>query len=447
MNTIHDRGFKRLLMIVALLVGAVFFYLAGAGTGLYVARVSWLAPTVTVEEGQPATTDEACEVPPGQTPVPAVKPTLVATPTPVPSGASAPSGVPDEEFFGIFWEAWDILEQGFYGELPERDELPYAAIEGVIASTGDPYTAFLDPMQAEILRTDLQGGFEGIGATVRLSVDGRLLVVQPLPGWPAIEAGLRAGDIVLEVDGEELLGMSLYEAISLIRGPAGTSVRLLVEREEVDDAFTIEITRARIELPSVESRMLEDNLGYVRLRDFGQTAGREIEKALKELDANELDGLIFDLRGNRGGYLSVAVEVTSEFVGEGPVLIERFKDGQERRYPVELGGRALDVPLVVLVDGGSASASEIAAGAIQDTGRGVLIGTTTLGKGSVQTVHDLSDGSELRVTVARWFTPNDREIHGVGLEPDIEIELTEQDILDERDPQLDRAIEYLTEGK
>jgi carboxyl-terminal processing protease len=357
------------------------------------------------------------------------------------------AGVPDEEFFGIFWEAWDILEQGFYGELPEREDLPYAAIEGVIASTGDPYTAFLDPVQAKIFKTDLQGGFEGIGATVRLGVDGRLLVVQPLPGWPAIEAGLRAGDIVLEVDGTALQGMSLYEAISLIRGPAGTNVRLLVEREEVDDPFEIEITRARIELPSVESRMLEDNLGYVRLRDFGQTAGREIEKALKELDANDLDGLIFDLRGNRGGYLSVAVEVTSEFVGEGPILIERFRDGQERRYPVELGGRALDVPLVVLVDGGSASASEIAAGAIQDTGRGTLIGTTTLGKGSVQTVHDLSDGSELRVTIARWFTPNDREIHGVGLEPDIEIELTEQDILDERDPQLDRAIEYLMEGK
>jgi len=165
------------------------------------------------------------------------------------------------------------------------------------------------------------------------------------------------------------------------------------------------------------------------------------------LDVNELDGLIFDLRGNRGGYLAVAVEVTSEFVGEGPILIERFKDGQERRYPVERGGRALDVPLVVLVDGGSASASEIAAGAIQDTGRGILIGTTTLGKGSVQTVHELSDGSELRVTIARWFTPNDRAIHGVGLEPDIEIKWTEEDILDEQDPQLDRAIEYLTEGK
>jgi carboxyl-terminal processing protease len=441
MNT--ARNLKRILTFIGLLVGAVFFYLAGAGTGLHVARVSWLnAPAAAIELVESDATSEAtCEAPPNLTSAP----TPVSTPAPLPTCDGSLST--DQGFFGIFWEAWDILEQEFYGELPEEDALPYAAIEGVIGSTGDPYTAFLDPIQAEIFRTDLQGGFEGIGATVRLGADGQLLIVQPLPGWPAIEAGLRAGDVVLQVDGTALQGMSLYEAISLIRGPAGTSVRLLVQREEEDDPFEIEITRTRIELPSVESQLFEDNLGYVRLRDFGETAGREIKAALIELEANELDGLIFDLRGNRGGYLSIAVQVTSEFVGEGPVLIERFKDGHERRYPAAKGGLALDVPLVVLVDGGSASASEIAAGAIQDTGRGVLIGTTTLGKGSVQTVHELSDGSELRVTIAHWFTPNDRAIHGVGLEPDIELEMSEQDILDERDPQLDRAIEYLMEGK
>jgi len=451
-STNVGQNLKRVLTTVGLLLGAVFFFLVGAGAGLHVARVSWLAPaSATVEALLPTATStpaESNEVPPSQTlpptEVPTAVPTAAPTPTRVPGEPGAHGG---DDSFDIFWEAWDILDQEFYGALPEGADLPYAAIEGVIASTGDPYTAFLNPVQAEILRTDLQGGFEGIGATVRLGVDGRLLIIQPLPGWPAIEAGLRAGDIVLEVDGTELLGMSLYEAISLSRGPSGTTVRLLIEREEVDEPFEIEITRARIELPSVESRLLEDNLGYVRLHDFGETAASELENALKELDANELDGLIFDLRGNRGGYLAVAVEVTSEFVGQGPALIERFRDGHERRYPVARGGRALDVPLVVLVDGGSASASEIAAGAIQDTGRGVLIGTTTLGKGSVQTVHTLTDGSELRVTVARWFTPNDRAIHDVGLEPDIEVELTEEDILDERDPQLDRAIEYLMEGR
>jgi carboxyl-terminal processing protease len=338
------------------------------------------------------------------------------------------------------------LEQEFYGDLPVEDELPYAAIEGVIAATGDPYTAFLDPVRAEILRTDLDGGFEGIGATVRLGPDGRLLIVQPLPGWPAMEAGLRANDVILEVDDTVLLGRSLYEAIALIRGPAGTTVRLLVEREEVDKPFEVAVKRAHIEMPAVESRMLEDGIGYLRLTEFGATATEELQDALRGLQVDKLEGLVFDLRGNRGGYLSTAVQVTSEFVGEGPILIERFRDGREQRYPAASGGMALEVPLVVLVDGASASASEIAAGAIQDSGRGVLIGTTTLGKGSVQTVRTLSDGSELRVTIARWFTPEGRAIHGVGLQPDIELELSDDDLLAERDPQLDRAVDYLRQG-
>jgi carboxyl-terminal processing protease len=364
------------------------------------------------------------------------------TPSPGPS-----SGQESGDLFDIFWEAWDILEGNFYGDLPEESELPYAAIEGVIDATKDPYTAFLDPVRAEILKTDLQGGFEGIGATVRMRPDGLLEIVQPLPGWPAIEAGLKAQDAVLEIDGIEVQGMTLYEAISVIRGPAGTKVRLLIEREDVDEPFVVEIERAHIELPAIESRMLEDNIGYVRLSEFGETATKELRRTLRELEANELDGLIFDLRGNRGGFLKTAVEVTSQFVGDGPILIERFKDGRERRYPAQSGGLALDVPLVVLVDGGSASASEIAAGAIQDSGRGLLVGTTTLGKGSVQMVHTLSDGSELRVTFARWFTPNGRGIHGEGLEPDVEIELTEDDLDSERDPQLDRAIEMLKTAK
>jgi carboxyl-terminal processing protease len=352
-----------------------------------------------------------------------------------------------EDVFGIFWEAWDVLESNFYGDLPQDSELPYAAIQGVIDATRDPYTAFLDPLRAEILRTDLQGGFDGIGATVRLRPDGLLEIVRPLPGWPAMQAGLQAGDAVLEIDGVRVQGMNLYEAIAAIRGPAGTAVRLLIERKEVQEPFIVEIERAHIEIPTIESRMLEDNVGYIRLSEFGEMATGELRAALRELRANELDGLVFDLRGNRGGFLSVAVEVTSQFVGDGPILIERFKDGRERRYPAQAGGLALDVPLVVLVDGGSASASEIAAGAIQDSGRGVLIGTTTLGKGSVQSVHALSDGSELRVTFAQWFTPNGRGIHGEGLEPDIEVELTEQDVLAQRDPQLDRALEVLLQVK
>jgi carboxyl-terminal processing protease len=420
---VWEKTFRSIVVLVVVLAGAAFFYLAGVGTGLHVARATYadeLSPPASLS----GTSDAA------------------ATPSPM----TTPSqGVGDS--FDIFWEAWDVLQGSFYGDLPQESELPYAAIQGVIDATGDPYTAFLDPLRAEILRTDLQGGFEGIGATVRLRPDGQLEIVQPLPGWPASRAGLQARDAVLEIDGVEVQGMSLYEAIAAIRGSAGTTVRLLIEREDVEEPFVIEVERARIELPAVESRMLEGNIGYVRLSEFGEMATDELRDALRELQANDLRGLVFDLRGNRGGFLSVAVEVTSQFVGDGPILLERFKDGRERQYPAQSGGLALDVPLVVLVDGGSASASEIAAGAIQDSGRGVLIGATTLGKGSVQMVHVLSDGSELRVTFAQWFTPEGRGIHGEGLEPDIQVELTQEDMLAERDPQLERAVEYLLEGK
>jgi carboxyl-terminal processing protease len=280
-----------------------------------------------------------------------------------------------------------------------------------------------------------------------MRLDGKIEIVQPLAGWPAIKAGLRAKDTILQVDDVSTAGMTLYEAIALIRGPAGTVVRLLVEREGVDQPFEIPIERARIEMPVVESKMLEQDIGYVRLTEFGQTATTKIEQALRELNAQDPKGLILDLRGNRGGYLITSVEITSQFVGQGTIVIERFKDGQERSYAALPGGLATEIPLVVLVDGGSASASEITAGAIQDTERGVLIGTTTLGKGSVQIAHTLSDNSELRITVARWFTPNGRAIHGEGLVPDISVEITEEDLLAERDPQLDRAIRYLEEGK
>jgi carboxyl-terminal processing protease len=240
--------------------------------------------------------------------------------------------------------------------------------------------------------------------------------------------------------------MNIYEAISLIRGPAGTIVHLLVQREGIDEPFEVEVTRARIEVPVVESRMLEDGLAYLRLSEFGQTATLELEQSLRAILEQGPRGLILDLRGNPGGYLNTAIEVASQFVADGPILIERFRDATERTYNPVAGGMALDVPLVVLVDGGSASASEIVAGAIQDSGRGILLGTTTLGKGSVQLVNTLSDGSQLRVTTARWFTPSGRAIHDEGLVPDIEVEVSEADIEADRDPQLQRAIEYLTEG-
>ena len=434
MTTALDRTLKSILVILLIFVGAVFFYLVGLGTGMYVAyTASGVRPTSVALLSRTSAPLSATAT---------LSPTSIPTPTVSPRPSQS-----EETSFDIFWEAWHILQREFYGELPSESELPYAAIRGVVDATGDQYTAFLDPVGAKILQTNLTGSFEGIGATVRLRLDGKLEIVQPLAGWPAIRAGLRAKDTILEVDGAEIQGMTLYEAISLIRGPAGTTVRLLVEREDVDQPFEVEIERARIELPVVESRMLENDIGYVRLTEFGQTAIDKLREALRELNAGDPRGLVFDLRGNRGGYLSVSVEVSSQFIAKGPIVIERFKDGREHSHTAISGGLALDVPLVVLVDGSSASASEITAGAIQDTGRGILIGTTTLGKGSVQVAHTLSDNSQLRVTIARWLTPNGRAIHGEGLAPDVEVVITEEDLTADRDPQLDRAIVYLLEGK
>ena len=349
----------------------------------------------------------------------------------------------EEEVFRIFWEAWGILKRDFYGEVPDAQEMTYSAIQGVIDSLDDQYTAFLEPEVAAIVREDMSGSFEGIGAVVNMTEEGRLEIVRTFKDKPADRAGLRSGDIVLAVDGTSIEDMSIFEAIALIRGPAGTTVRLTISREGVPEPFVVEVVRERIEMPVVESRMLEYDIAYLRLTSFTAQAANQLEAELRTLMAEKPKGLVFDLRDNPGGFLNEAVDIASQFVGEGNILIERMKGGREREYPARKGGLATDIPMVVLVNGGTASASEIVAGAIQDAGRGILIGEQTLGKGSVQLSYYLSDSSELRVTSAHWLTPKGRAIHEVGLAPDIQVEMTEEDLETGRDPQLDRAIEYL----
>jgi carboxyl-terminal processing protease len=366
--------------------------------------------------------------------------------TPTPTVILEPSEE-EEAAFDLFWEVWHILEEEYYGQLPDENGMTYGAIQGVLDTLDDEYTAFSDPEVARILREDMSGSFEGIGAFVRLRDDGRLMIVAPMEGQPAEAAGLRAGDIVLEADGVSLEGMNIYEAIQHIRGPEGTVVRLKVLREGTAEPFIVEVERANIPMPTIEAKMLDDGIAYVKLFDFNSRANARLKDTLEELLAQNPRGLIFDLRNNPGGFLDEAVDVASQFVAEGDILIERFSDGREKVYEARSGGLALEIPVVALVNAGSASASEIVAGALQDSGRATLIGETTFGKGSVQLVHNLRDGSELRVTVARWFTPNDRLIHGQGLEPDIAVELTPEDLDADRDPQLDRAVEYLLTGQ
>ncbi len=360
---------------------------------------------------------------------------------------SAPAVGEEPPEFAVFWEAWHLIENEFYGELPTMQEVTYGAIRGMLMALGDHDTTFTDPKHAAIMREDITGSFEGIGAIVNMLPNGRLVIVEPLPGRPAARAGLQRGDLVIKVDDTPIQNMTLTEAVSLIRGPAGTTVRLTILRKGVREPFEVTIVRERIELEVVESRMLEDGIAYVKLIEFNAKATQELKEALRGLMAQNPKGLILDLRSNPGGYLQTSVEVAGQFLDEGLVLTERGKGGLEKKYPVEGGGLATEVPLVVLVNVGSASASEIVAGAIQDSGRGILIGERTFGKGSVQLPHTLSDGSELRITIARWFTPKGREIQGVGIIPDIEVEMTQEDLEAGRDPQLERAVEYLLTGK
>lgn len=343
-------------------------------------------------------------------------------------------------------EITGLLEQEYIDpESINPVEMTYGAAAGLVSSLGDPNTMFVEPVQAAIIEEDMQGSFEGIGATVDL-VDGVLTIVQPLPNSPAVRAGIQAGDRVLAVDGQPIEGMGLMDAITLIRGPKGTVVALLIERDSIKEPFTVEVTRDEIEVAIVESRMLDEGIAYVALAEFNAVALEQVQQALRELDREDPVGLILDLRNNPGGYLNMAIEIASEFLPRGTLVVtEQQRDQEPNAYTVRRNGQATDIPLVVLVNGGSASASEIVAGAIQYHGRGTLIGVTTYGKGSVQSTHTLRDGSSLRVTIAKWVLPGGRILEGDGIEPDVLVDITPEQAAAGEDPQLDRAVQYLLE--
>lgn len=360
------------------------------------------------------------------------------SPTPAPASQSD-----IQQRFQIFWEAWNVIERDFNRDDPlDTQKMIYGAVSGMVRALGDPYTVFVEPAQAKIFDEDLEGSFEGIGATVDV-VEGYLVIIETLQGSPAEQAGLRAGDIVLQADGKSLEGLDLMQAIAMIRGPKGSQVRLLIQRRDVAEPFEVSVVRAKIDLPTVSYRLLDNGIGYVRLTEFNNQATARLQGALREIMARKPKGLIFDMRGNPGGYLHIAVQVASQFIRDGVIVTEKDHDGKVTEYKAEGRGLAFDVPLVVLVDGGSASAAEIVAGAIQDSGRGILIGRQTYGKGSVQTSHNFGDGSSLRVSIARWYTPKGHQLDGKGLTPEIAVPLDPNKPAGE-DAVLDRAIQHLT---
>ena len=331
--------------------------------------------------------------------------------------------------FKVYWEVWNLVERSFYRTDPlQQQEMVYASIEGMLKSLGDDYTFFQRPVEAEQTRAAMSGTFEGIGAYIEAK-EGRILILAPIQGSPAERAGILPGDVVLKVDDAELAplvadldaGEATQKAVSLIRGPKGTPVKLMVLRPLSGEEIEFMITRDAIPETSVQAKMLEGDVAWIQLTGFNGTTTSELDKALRTILPQKPRGIVLDIRNNGGGLLTTAQEVLGRFLNGGTALYEEFSNGTIEEKPVLRAGDApkvFDIPMVVLTNSGSASASEIVAGALRDRGRAILVGEKSFGKGSVQSVERLSDNSSARITIARWLTPERTEIHKIGITPD-----------------------------
>ena len=324
-------------------------------------------------------------------------------------------------------------------ETPDPDVLSLVAVEAMLEELNDPYTSFLSPDEYALYTQDSKGNFGGIGATVGIQ-NGRITITAPLPGTPADRAGIRPGDVILAVDGESTEGWTVLESVIRIRGEEGTPVRLLVLHRDAQDPVEIEIVRATIQIVSVGWEMLPDGIAHVKISSFASNTDEQTAAIIEEAKQQGARAMVLDLRNNPGGLLSTTVNIASQFLKDGLVLYSVDGNGHRIEYQVKPEGLAPDIPLAVLVNEGSASGSEVLAGALRDHDRAVLIGVKTFGKGSVNLPHNLEDGSGLYCTIGRWYSPDGHLIEGEGFEPDIEIERSEEQ---DQDEQLDRAVEHL----
>lgn len=363
-----------------------------------------------------------------------------------PEAATSATPTEYQTLFKPFWEAWDLIHKQYVDQPVDDTLLMQGAIRGMLASLGDQHTSYMDPSQFTQANTSLSGEYSGIGAWVDASGEW-LTISSPMPGSPAEKAGLLPGDVIIKVDGDDMSGVPPELVIQRVLGPQGSLVTLTIMREGQPDPLEFEVTRAKIVVPSVEGKMLDNGVAYVKISTFGDKTTQELTATLTDLLKQNPRGMVVDLRNNGGGYLQTAVEVMSQFLEGGQtVLIEKYGDGTQQKYESQSGGLATKIPLVLLVNEYSASASEITAGAIQDYGRGKLVGVTTFGKGSVQIWTPLSDEKgAVRITIAKWYTPLDRTIHEIGLTPDVVVEMTEADYKAKLDPQLDAALKTLEE--
>lgn len=351
-------------------------------------------------------------------------------------------GSESELDFNLYWEVWNNVKANYVDKIKISDkELFYGSLKGIAESTGDPYTVFMDPSETKEFNDDLAGTFEGIGAEIGMR-DDITTVVTPLDETPAKKAGLLPGDKIYAVNGEPTIGLSVSEVVKKIRGPKDTKVKLTIIRNN-GKPFDLEITRGVIIVKSVKTEMRSDGVYVIRISNFNDDTYSLFLAAVDDILMKKPKSIILDLRNNPGGYLDTSIRIASEWIEAGPVVVEQLNDNRRQEYPAEGLARLKDFKTVVLVNGGSASASEILAGALRDYKKATLIGETTFGKGSVQALRDLSDGSTLKVTIAKWLTPAGDFINEKGIEPEIKVELTVDDINKNKDPQMDKAFEIL----
>ncbi len=357
-------------------------------------------------------------------------------------------GTPAElqSLFVPFWQAWGIIHQQYVDQPVDNTKLMEGAINGMMESLGDPHSTYMNPQVYKDATTQLQGSYAGIGAYVDTNAT-LLTITKPMPNSPAEKAGLKAGDQVIKVDGQDVTTLPPEAVRQKVLGPEGSKVTLTIQRTGVDTPIDFDITRATIVVPSVSSKMLDNNIAYIQITTFGESTASDLHTQLGQLMSKNPKGIILDLRDNGGGYLDTAISVIGEFIPSGVAVIEKSGDGTEKSYEVQKGGLATDskVPMIVLVNAYSASASEITAGTLQDYGRAKLLGETTYGKGTVQNWVPLSDSQgAVRITIARWLTAKGRTIDKKGLTPDIVVKMTADDVNAGKDPQLDAAVKQLT---
>ncbi|MBI5077177.1 S41 family peptidase [Candidatus Falkowbacteria bacterium] len=346
----------------------------------------------------------------------------------------------------VVQQVWNIIQTEYVDkDKIDQREIFYGALRGLVSGLGDPHSAFLDPVTTMEFDQAMAGAFEGIGAELAMK-NNVATVVAPLPGTPAEKAGLRPGDKILAVDGEQVVGLPLEKVVRKIRGPGGTNVALLIMRGD-EEPFEVVITRATIEIKSVKWAFRDDGLFYLKLNGFNGDTSDLLNKAAKEIKQKKAGGIILDLRNNPGGLLDTAIDVASFWIEDKLILTEKFGGGQQVNYRSSKKAMLKDFPTIVLINEGSASASEIVAGALQDYKKAMVLGATSFGKGSVQALHKLPDGSSVKITVAKWLTPNGRSINDGGIKPDLEIKITKEDVENQKDPQLEKAVEVLLKNK